>query len=222
MGGGFENQEGLGIERITKWAKEFGFGRKTGVNLNGERVGVIPTPEWKKETFGESKEWNLGNTYHSSIGQYGWLVTPIQAVRYIASIANGGILRIPQLQKDSKAREYHVPVDDIYMKVVREGMRRGARAGTAQALNIQGITLSAKTGTAQLGRHNEFMNSWVVGFWPYENPRFAFAVVLEKAPAETLVGAAPAMRQFFEWMVDEQKEYARGEYPKIVLDEIKE
>ncbi len=224
IGGGFENQKGLGINKISTWAERFGFGNKTNINLPGEKAGVVPTPIWKKETFGEEAEWNLGNTYHSAIGQYGWLVTPIQAVVYIASVANGGMLHTPSLLVNTPNEYRRVPIDDKNLQVVREGMRRGAHSGTAQALNISGIEVAAKTGTAQIGAHNEYMNSWVVGFWPYENPKFAFAVVLEKAPAETMRGAAPAMRPFFEWLVTEHKsDYVIGKYPDgIKLDITKE
>ncbi len=224
IGGGFEERDGLGIEKISKWASMFGFGKKTGIALSGERVGVIPTPQWKKSVFGEDKEWNLGNTYHSAIGQYGWLVTPVQAVKYIAGIANGGKLYRPVLTLITKDPTYEqVPIQDKNLAIVREGMRLAVQGGTAQALSIPGISIAAKTGTAQLGRNNEYMNSWVVGFWPFDSgygkqtkkPKYAFAVVLEKAPAETLRGAAPAMRQFFTWLVKEHgDDYAIGRYPQ--------
>jgi cell division protein FtsI/penicillin-binding protein 2 len=79
--------------------------------------------------------------------------------------------------------------------------------GTAKALNIPGIAIAGKTGTAQLGRRNEAMNSWVVGYWPYESPRYAFATLMENAPAGTLSGASPAMKPFFEWLIAEKPEY---------------
>ena len=72
---------------------------------------------------------------------------------------------------------------------------------TVKALNIPGIEIAAKTGTAQIGARNQWMNSWSVGFWPANNPRYAYAAVLEKAPAGTLSGAAPGMRPFFEWLI---------------------
>jgi cell division protein FtsI/penicillin-binding protein 2 len=74
-------------------------------------------------------------------------------------------------------------------------------------LNIPGITIAAKTGTAQIGPNNEWINSWSVGFWPVDDPKFAYAVVLEKAPAGTLSGAAPGLRPFFEWLIEHKPEY---------------
>ena len=73
--------------------------------------------------------------------------------------------------------------------------------------SISGIKLAAKTGTAQLGYRNESMNSWSIGFWPSDNPHYAYAVVLEKAPAGTLSGAAPAMLPFFQWLIAAHPEY---------------
>lgn len=213
IGGGFADQEGLGIEKLAAYAARFGFGTATGLNLGTEGSGVVPTPAWKHTVFGEDDPWRIGNTYHTAIGQFGFLMTPVQAVRYIAAVANGGSLLTPTVIKDVTNRASSVGIDDEHLRTVRSGMRAGAETGTAAAVNVPGIRIAAKTGTAQLGRNNEFMNSWVVGFWPADKPRFAFAAVLEKAPAETLRGAAPAMRSFFEWVVGERPEYARGEYP---------
>tara|TARA_B100000745_G_scaffold58094_1_gene34420 strand:- start:11996 stop:13687 length:1692 start_codon:yes stop_codon:yes gene_type:complete len=213
VGGGFEAQEGLGIEKLAAYAARFGFGTPTGIELEGEGIGVVPTPSWKRVVFGEDDPWLIGNTYHTAIGQFGFLVTPVQAVRYIGAIANGGNLVSPHLVSSALQKQKSVGVKDEYLQVVRRGMRAAAEDGTAAAINVPGIQIAGKTGTAQLGRNNEFMNSWVVGFWPANDPQFAYAVVLEKAPAGTLQGAAPAMRSFFEWIVREQSEYAKGGYP---------
>lgn len=212
VGGGYENQEGLGIEKLAAYASRFGLGKKTGIELGAEGRGVVPTPAWKKEVFGEENPWRLGNTYHTAIGQFGFLVTPLQALRYISAVANGGTLVTPRLMKDSRVRGTSVGISDEYLSVVRTGMKKGVKEGIAASLNVSGIEIAAKTGTAQLGERNESMNSWVIGFWPADKPQFAFVTVLEKAPAGTLQGAAPAMRSFFEWLVREQPAYARGEY----------
>ncbi|QSH39499.1 hypothetical protein JXR01_00595 [Candidatus Kaiserbacteria bacterium] len=213
VGGGYEGQEGLGIEKLAAYATRFGLGQPTGIDFGSEAIGVVPTPMWKEEVFGSDNPWRLGNTFHTSIGQFGFLVTPIQAVRYIAAVANGGELLVPHVTKDTTTVQRSVGIEDTYLEIVRTGMRKGAESGTSVAVNVPGIRIAGKTGTAQLGVKNESMNSWVVGFWPADNPRFAFATVLEKAPAGTLQGAAPAMRSFFEWLVNEQPEYTNGEYP---------
>jgi penicillin-binding protein 2 len=207
IGGGFEDQRGLGIQRIDEWAKRFGFSAPTGIVLGGEPTGTIPTPEWKKEVFDD--DWRLGDTYNTSIGQYGFQVTPLQVVRYIAGIASGK-LTTPQLLAGERSEAIDLGIDASNLQIIREGMRAAVTdGGTAAALNMGGIDIAGKTGTAQVGTRNQYMNSWVVGFWPYEEPKYAFAVVLEKAPANTLSGASPAMSPFFYWLRENKPEYLK-------------
>ncbi len=209
IGGGFQDQRGLGIEKIDEYARKFGFGEVTGFLFGGEAEGVIPTPEWKEEVF-EGDPWRLGDTYNTTIGQYGFQITPLQAVRFTAAIANGGTLLEPHIEKGMRANEESVGVSDNHLQIVREGMRAAVTdGGTAASLNIDGIEIAGKTGTAQVGTRNQYMNSWVIGFWPASEPKYAFAVVLEKAPANTLSGAAPAMSRFFYWLRDNKPEYVR-------------
>lgn len=206
IGGGYQDQRGLGIARIDEYAKKFGFGEISGFILGGEEEGTIPTPEWKKEVFDD--EWRLGDTYNTAIGQYGFQVTPLQVVRYTAALANGGTLLKPQLRAGASAEGTSVGLLESELKVVRDGMRDAVNAGgTAAALNMGGIEIAAKTGTAQVGTRNQYMNSWVIGFWPASAPKYAFAVVLEKAPAGTLSGASPALSNFFYWLRDAKPQY---------------
>lgn len=209
IGGGYQDQQGLGIERIDEYARRFGLGTLTGIIYGSEAEGVIPTPEWKAEVF-DGDPWRLGDTYNTAIGQYGFQITPLQAVRFTAAIANGGKLLEPHIEKGMVANVTPVGVSDEHTQVAREGMRQAVTdGGTAQALNIAGLEIAGKTGTAQLGMRNESMNSWVIGFWPASTPKYAFAVVLEKAPAGTNSGASPAMSKFFYWLKDNKPEYAR-------------
>lgn len=219
IGGGFGGQPGLGISRVDSYARKFGLGRLTGIDLEGEETGVIPTPEWKSQVFGEDEPWRLGDTFITSIGQFGFQITVAQAVRYTAAIANGGTLLAPRVERipDSllftQKTSEEIDILPSYLKVAREGMRAAVsshwESRTARALDIPGIQIAAKTGTAELGERKQFMNSWVIGFWPADEPKYAFAVVLEKAPAGTLSGAAPAMRGFFEWLISEKQEYVK-------------
>ncbi|TSC85687.1 MAG: hypothetical protein G01um10148_1073 [Parcubacteria group bacterium Gr01-1014_8] len=211
IGGGFGDQKGLGIALIDTYARAFGLGAATGIPLIGEAAGVIPTPEWKKEIFGEHDPWRLGDTYITAIGQFGFQITPIQAVRYTAAIANGGNLVTPKVVMGGKVESSSVGISDDKLGIIREGMRAAvssdAESRTARALDMPGFAISGKTGTAEVGERNQFMNSWSIGYWPSDNPRFAFATVLERAPAGTLSGAAPGMRPFFEWLAANKPEY---------------
>ena len=211
IGGGYGGQEGLGIARIDEYAQKFGLGTTTGFILPGELGGVIPTPAWKAQVFGTTDPWRIGDTYHTAIGQYGFQVTPLQAVRYISAIANGGKLFTPQLIASTTPEYTMVGVPDADLQIVREGMRMAVTStrpdATVKFLNLAGIHLAAKTGTAQIGAHNEWMNSWSVGFWPAEHPKYAYAVVLERAPAGTPSGAAPGLIPFFQWLISTHPEY---------------
>ncbi len=209
VGGGFQNQKGLGIEKLDKYLKLFGFGTPAGLSRAEEPAGTIPTPAWKEQNF-PGDPWRIGDTYHTAIGQYGVQVTPLQAVRAVAALANSGTLLNPTLIASSTpsiASKISLPEHDF--DVVREGMRLGVTDGIAQAMNLPYVHVAAKTGTAQVGVHNEYINSWVVGFFPYENPKYAFAVVLEKGPSNTTVGAAPAVGQFFIWLNENAPQYLK-------------
>ncbi|RJQ35041.1 hypothetical protein C4556_00785 [Candidatus Parcubacteria bacterium] len=213
IGGGYESQKGLGIQRLDEYARRFGLGEKTGIALWGEPSGVIPTPEWKEKVFGPDDPWRVGNTYHTAIGQFGFQITPVQAVRFTAAVGNGGKLLVPQIVASTTAHYENVGISDADLKIVREGMRLAVTStradATVKVLNIREMDIAAKTGTAEVGSRNQWMNSWSVGYWPSDNPRYAYAVVLEMAPAGTLSGAAPGLRPFFEWLAQNKPQYTR-------------
>ncbi len=201
IGGGYENQKGLGIENIKKYMTSFGFGNQIPNNeFFAGKDGVVPDPEWKKENF-DGEEWLVGNTYHTSIGQYGFQVTPIQVVRAVASIANNGKLVQPTILYEEKNKNTtELSYDKDFYQVVREGMKMSVEEGTALGLRNDYVKIGAKTGTAELGSKKQFVNSWVVGFFPYNNPKYAFAVIMEKGPVTNTLGGVFVMRQIFDWM----------------------
>lgn len=213
IGGGFGTQEGLGISRLDKYFELFALAHKTGIDLPGEIDGVIATPEWKAENFPNDPDWRLGNTYHTSIGQYGTQITPLSAARFTAALANGGSLLIPSVLLGGKPMEERIyqkmEVEREDLDVVREGMRRAVTSGTAMGLSLPSVSVAAKTGTAELGLRKEFVNSWVIGFFPYENPRYSFVVLMERGPVTSLVGATSVMRQVLDWMVINTPDYLK-------------
>jgi penicillin-binding protein 2 len=150
------------------------------------------------EVFGE--EWLLGNTYHTAIGQYGFQTTVLQSLRAFSSIANDGVLVTPVVVLGEEGKRETVRVSKESLQVVREGMRQVVTEGTAQGLSVPYVAVAAKTGTAELGVSKDFVNSWVVGFFPYENPRFAFIVMMERGPATNLTGGVSIMRKLLDWM----------------------
>ncbi len=208
VGGGYEAQRGLGISNMEKYFRLFGFGTETGIDLPGEEAGTIPTPSWKEETFNDA--WRLGDTYNTAIGQYGFEVTPIQAVRAVSAIASDGTLVVPHVVRSEETAEsgaVNILIPREYFDVVREGMREAVLRGTAQGLYTPAVSVAAKTGTAELGISKRRVNSWVIGFFPYKEPRFAFALVMESGPRENLVGATFVMREMIQWMAENTPEY---------------
>lgn len=187
IGGGYGEVKGLGIERLKYWYDAFGFTSPAGIELSGEATGFVPTPAWKEGKYGDP--WRLGDTYNTSIGQYAMQITPLEAARATAAIANGGKLVKPTLVKDAPLQGQTIPISPAAIKVAQEGMRMGTTEGTSIGLNaLPFVKVAGKTGTAQLGVNNEFYNSWAVGYFPYDNPKYAYVVVMERGPSTNAIG----------------------------------
>ncbi|MCB9805611.1 hypothetical protein H6775_00455 [Candidatus Nomurabacteria bacterium] len=208
VGGGFQDQEGLGISRLEEYYRKFGFGETVDGDFFDEQKGTIPNPEWKEKIF-DGDPWRLGDTYFTAIGQYGVQVTPIQVVRAVSAIANDGTLINPKLV-ESEETEVVSQLDEISLKnfkIVQEGMRQSVLDGIARGLNASYVEIAGKTGTAELGVTKERVNSWVVGFWPYQNPKYAFAIVMEQGLRTNLIGGVAVGRRVFDWLHVYKPEY---------------
>lgn len=209
VGGGFEDQKGIGISGIEKYARMFGYGEPTGINLPAEVSGVIPNPEWKEKMF-EDGTWRVGDTYNTSIGQYGFQVTPLQTAVAVAAIANNGNVLQPTIlhSEDAQAkvkRRLDLSPDDF--QVVKEGMRLAVTEGTSQGLSVPFVKLAGKTGTAELGVSKKTVNAWATGFFPFEKPKYSFVILMERGPRDNLIGGVYVMRQLLEWMNINTPEY---------------
>lgn len=178
VGGGYDHiPEGLGIDRLKFYASMFGFGRSTSVGMFHEPDGLVPTPTWKSEVHND--EWRIGDTFNTVIGQYAFQVTPLQMARATAALANGGYMIEPHLEKGKRSKKTRLAVSDRTLALVQQGMRQAVTDGTAKLLNTDTYTLAAKTGTAQTGQSG-LLNSLLIGFFPYPEPRYAFAFVMER------------------------------------------
>jgi penicillin-binding protein 2 len=211
IGGGFQDQKGLGILNIDKYAKMFGLSDKTGIDIGSEKSGVVPTPEWKAKTF-KGEIWRVGDTYNTSIGQYGFQVTPMSMARAMASIASMGALPTPHVRLGDAIYESKIttiPIDQDKMKVIHEGMRMAVTEGTSTALNLPLVKVAAKSGTAQVGLGNTNTNSWIIGFFPYENPKYSFAVLMERGPKAASGNATRVMSEVVDYMSVYTPEYLK-------------
>lgn len=200
IGGGFGDQPGLGITKMNKYFDLFGFGKKTGVRLANEQTGTVPSPAWKEEQFDD--DWRLGDTYFTAIGQYGWQVTPLQMLVAYAALGNGGKFFVPHLEKDVVGEYREEALDPYALSVVREGMHMTTYypGGTARSLEKKYVTVAAKSGTAELDFAKARLNTWAAGYWPYEEPRYAFIVLMENAPYSNRLGGTGIAGQIVDWI----------------------
>ncbi len=212
VGGGYKDQKGIGIANIEKYAKLFGLGEKTGIDLPGEVSKPIPSPAWKAVNF-PNDQWRVGDTYNTVIGQYGFQVTPIQMARTVGAIANyGKVLQPSLLLGDTFSVPRVLRTLDIprkYFDIVHEGMRDTVVSGSAPGLKFLSVEVAAKTGTAQVGRGNQYINSWLVGFFPYKNPKYSFAILMEEGDLEGGAASVRVMSQILDWMSVYVPEYIK-------------
>ena len=203
------NQEmtGLGITRMAKYYRLFGLGSPTGINLAQEQLGIVPDPAWKTEVFDD--DWRLGDTYFTSIGQFGFLTTPIQMLRAYAALSNGGYLVTPHVGKGQQGEKVDIELNPNSVRIIHEGMRKTVNfpGGTARAFERNDVAIAAKSGTAEIGAGNAFVNSWAAGFWPYEEPKYAFILMMDRAPRANSLGATRIMGDVVEWMSINRPEY---------------
>ncbi|MEO8084327.1 MAG: penicillin-binding protein 2 [Ardenticatenales bacterium] len=210
-GGYYENgsnQPGLGSDRLGTYAKAFGLGALTGIELVGEVPGLVPNKLWLASY--NKEYWGTGQTYIMGIGQGYTLATPLQMANAVAAVANGGTLYRPHLVThvrgaDGRDDPRHpvggeirrVPVDPANIALVREGMRQAVLpGGTASWAGLPSqIAIAGKTGTAEFvdvfkdadGHYrtrtdkygNLLTHAWFVAFAPYEAPEIALAVFVD-------------------------------------------
>ncbi len=171
----------LGIERIVSYAKDFGYGKSTGLDLPGELDGFVPTPQWKERRFHE--KWLGGDTMNLSIGQGDLLVTPLQMADMMAMIVNDGVVYQPHLLKEMRDSatggivQSSTPKPILRSRVsketfetVREDLRGVVTEGTAKfPVNNKVVQIAGKTGTAEVGLKDRW-HSWFVAFGPYDAP----------------------------------------------------
>lgn len=191
----------LGVDRMAKYANLFGLGLKTGIDLEGEKPGLIPTAEWKKRVF--KQDWQPGENISISVGQGYDTATPLQNALMAAEMATGKRI-VPHLLKAVEEGETvterpplpeegePIPVSPKNLDIVRKGMLGAVHSpgGTAHRLASKDFRMAGKTGTAQviseegkarvrLRRINTEDHAWFVAYAPVEGPRIAAAAIVE-------------------------------------------
>lgn len=196
--------EALGVDRLARYARAFGLGAPTGISLDREGKGLIPTSDWKKKRFGVP--WQGGETLSIAIGQGFNLVTPLQMASLMAAVGNGGTRYSPYVIEkiqtaDGVVTFQNSPREDGKIKLHPENLALVRQAlwqvvndpkGTAWQSRIQGLPFSGKTGTAQVvsmpkasdgssGKNDALPkdHAWFVAYAPSENPKIAISVIIE-------------------------------------------
>jgi penicillin-binding protein 2 len=219
-GGYYENGRevfhGLGADRLAQYARAFGLGSPTGIDLPGESPGLVPDPAWKDSTLHEP--WVTGDTYNMGLGQGFVAVTPLQMALVTAAVANGGDVLVPRVVKDlvdasgkvvtpfQRTVRRRLPVDPANLSVFREGMRQAVSWGTAKDAAVSGVQVAGKTGTAEFGEplpgNTYETHAWFNGFAPAEDPQVAIAVFLEKGNGAR--NAAPTAARILDYYFHRQ------------------
>ncbi len=210
-------------EELQKFARRFGFGSLTGIDLPCEADGRVPDAAWKRrfnEDYPEYRQWLPGDTVNLAIGQGDLLVTPLQLAAAYGGIANGGVVRRPHVLKEvlgtdgkptlvskpenafnSKvAKKDLATMKEALVSVTEQGTGEGAFAGFGQ-------TVAGKTGTAQVANKDDY--ALFVAFAPAEKPRYVVAVVIEQGGHGGSV-AAPAAREILAALLGEPVTHVRA------------
>ena len=182
-----------GINNIVKYAKEFGIGSKTGIDIPGELSGTLPSPEWKKKRFKKKQDqkWLPGDLINMSIGQGYVLATPIQIASAYQAIANNGVQLKPtvvdrfvtysgKVENNAPIVVRKLNVSEKNLKLLQNALRLPASGsgGTAKLLRIPNYPVSAKTGTAQNTGFKDD-HSWIAGYFPSDKPEIVFVSIVE-------------------------------------------
>ncbi len=208
--------DGLGANRLSDWARRFGLGERSGIDLPGESPGRVPDPEWKEQAIGEP--WVIGDTYFLGIGQGFMAATPIQMLLVTAAIANGGDVLTPHLvtaiqtaegellvlQRQSVKRNLEIDLQNL--NLMREGMRQAVDSGSATSGASGSVVIAGKTGTAEFGlvrSDGSFLeHGWFTGYAPFNDPEIAVVVFLEQGGGA--LTAAPVASKILSYYFDRQ------------------
>ncbi len=186
----YEMGNRVGIENLDKYARYFGLGEKTGINLVGEAAGNMANPEYKRKVF--DQDWYLGETFDAAIGQSFTLVTPLQMAVVMSEVANGGIRYRPYVvsridNSDGTPKEVFgpeklgvLPIQKNVMDLIREGLRDVTNEGGTAGALFKGfpVDVAGKTGTAENAHGRD--HGWFVAYAPYDKPRIVVVALVEQ------------------------------------------
>ncbi len=202
----------VGLDAWTKYGELFGFGRKTGIDLQEESAGIMPSREYYDQIFGKNR-WTSGYLISLAIGQGEVSVTPVQLAAYAVALANYGKYFQPHLVRYIRDKrtgkiyytqynERTIPISQEVFDQLREGMYLvvNGPGGTGHAAQVPGIEVAGKTGTAE-NPHGK-AHAWFIAFAPFDQPKIALAVMVENAGYGGSV-SAPIAKQLIQYYLNE-------------------
>lgn len=214
----YEMGNRVGIEALDKYAREFGFGQTTGIDLHGEAQGLIATPEYKKKVFDD--EWYLGDTFNTAIGQGFTLATPIQVAEMLSAVATDGKRYKPHLvskilnDDGSVAKTFEpeeegrLPISESTLKLIQEGLEAVTESGgTASFLKSLPVPVAGKTGTAENPHGLE--HGWFIAYAPTTKPQLVVVCIVEQGSFGT-ISAAPIVKSILEYVFTDPRVRRQG------------
>lgn len=187
----YRNADRVGHKPIIDVARNFGFGKRSGIDIPGEKKGLLPDSKWKKRVY--KKGWYKGDTILLSIGQGYLLVTPMQVADLYTILANRGYIYKPHLVRELEDYEGNIYPIKLQKRIISDYPKSyyetlndalvatvAQNNGTTRVLRTKGIKVAAKSGSAQ-NAHSKITHAWVAGYFPADNPEIVFATILENA-----------------------------------------
>jgi penicillin-binding protein 2 len=199
----FHHAESLPPDALADWSRRFGFGQPTGIEVGGEAHGIVPSPETIKKLAGH--RWHTADAQAMAVGQGALTATPLQVVRMMAALANGGMLVTPHVLHENQSAR---PVPDLTcssLAAIRAGLLQAVtdKEGTAHdTLYLEQISIAGATGTTMTAS-DQLDHAWFAGYVPADKPRYAMAVVLERA-GDASTAACPVVKQLVLKMLETQ------------------
>lgn len=212
----------LGVEVWADYARRSGFARRTGIDLPGEAIGLVPDSSYYNRIYGKRK-WTSTLVLNLGIGQGEFLATPLQVALYYCALANDGLAMRPRILGSLRTQDmdiaptrpresYRLPYSKSTLSALNNALRRVVSAvnGTARVLNYPDLKIAGKTGTAQ-NPHGD-NHSWFVGYAPYDKPEMVVVAIVENAGEGSKV-AAPLCGEVFRYYFELDADSGLTEMP---------